>query len=59
MAVGSKNNSLCLYDFESRPLLARTATGRQEGPDTPPTPSGVRVCPGNIGGIEWNGPLKR
>lgn len=57
MAVGSKDARLYLYDRDSHVLIARVnLTGRLN--DTTPLSSahGLHVCPGFLGGVEWNGP---
>ena len=57
MAVGSKDGHLYLYDREQHGLIAREEVSRQLNVDQPfSTTSGTRFCPGNMGGVEWNGP---
>ena len=56
MAVASKDGWLYIYDQKTRALVAKQETTRHLNADKPPTPEGVRVCPGTLGGTEWYGP---
>ena len=57
MAVGSKDAHLYFYDRESHALLARKELARQLNDTVPPSPgSPIHICPGALGGVEWNGP---
>lgn len=57
MAVGSKDARLYIYDRNSHALIARKDLTRRLN-DTQPLSSdhGLHVCPGFLGGVEWNGP---
>ncbi len=57
VAVGSKDAELYIYDRDTHALVARKTLTRREN-DTAPLPPGkpVHVCPGSVGGVEWNGP---
>jgi len=57
VAVASKDGNLYALDRDSHKLVFRTAvttvwdhTGKR------PTPEGTKMCPGALGGTEWNGP---
>lgn len=55
MAVPSKAGWLFLYEGDEHKLVARRQTTRHKNIDVPPTEDGVHVCPGTLGGSEWNG----
>ena len=57
MAVASKDGWLYLYDRTSRKLIAKSEISTHLNADKPLV-AGVemRVCPGTLGGAEWNGP---
>jgi len=57
MAVGSKDGRLYFYDRDQHKLMARRDLLVREN-DTGTLPSGkpTHVCPGGLGGVEWNGP---
>ncbi len=56
VAFAGKDGYLQAIDRETRRLLFRTpvTTIRNEG--AIPTEAGTTVCPGDLGGAEWNGP---
>jgi PQQ-dependent dehydrogenase (methanol/ethanol family) len=56
MAVGNKAGWLYVYDRVSHQLVAQSEVSRHENADAPPTAAGVHACPGNVGGVQWNGP---
>ena len=56
VAVASKDGWLYLYDRTSRKLVSKQEISSHLNADKPPTPQGVRVCPGTLGGAEWFGP---
>jgi PQQ-dependent dehydrogenase (methanol/ethanol family) len=56
MAVGSKDARLYIYDRDSHQLIARKDLTRRENDTLPLTAAGVHICPGILGGVEWNGP---
>jgi PQQ-dependent dehydrogenase (methanol/ethanol family) len=56
MAVTNKGGWLYLYDRDRQTLLAQKEVSAHENTDRAPTKEGVHACPGNGGGVEWNGP---
>jgi alcohol dehydrogenase (cytochrome c) len=56
MAVGSKDAKLYIYDRDSHALLARTDLAQHLNVDLPLSTKPTHVCPGALGGVEWNGP---
>jgi alcohol dehydrogenase (cytochrome c) len=58
MAVGSKDARLYLYDRSTHARIAVADLARERLNDTLPlsTDKGLRICPGALGGVEWNGP---
>ena len=56
LAAGSKDGYLYGIDRASRQMLFKTPVTTIKNSDARPTPAGVRVCPGPLGGVEWNGP---
>ena len=57
MAVGSKDDRVYFYDRGARRLLYRRDLSRRVSDTVPLLPDQpVRVCPGILGGVEWNGP---
>jgi alcohol dehydrogenase (cytochrome c) len=57
MAVGSKGAQLFLYDRDRRTLIARRdLIERQNATGVLPPGIPTHVCPGGLGGVEWNGP---
>ncbi len=55
VATGDKAGNFVILDRETGELVHRLALSKQKGLDTPPTVTGVEVCPNHGGGIEWNG----
>lgn len=56
-AVGSKDGYVYGVDRDTNQRVFRTAiTTVMPDPLPRPTPEGVRICPGFVGGVEWNGP---
>lgn len=55
IAVAGKDGYLHAFTSDARPLWAAELT-TQRNAAVPPTPAGVRFCPGVQGGVEWNGP---
>jgi hypothetical protein len=55
--VGTKDARLYLYDRDAHDLIVRRDLTRRENA-TGILPPGVptHVCPGSLGGVEWNGP---
>jgi PQQ-dependent dehydrogenase (methanol/ethanol family) len=57
VAVGSKDAQLYIYDRDTHALVARKQLTRRVNDDAPLLPGKpVHVCPGSVGGVEWNGP---
>lgn len=57
MAVGSKDARLYLYDRDRHTLVARRdLIARLNDIGVLPAGKPTRVCPGGLGGVEWNGP---
>ncbi|MER3555953.1 MAG: pyrrolo-quinoline quinone [Meiothermus sp.] len=56
MAVATKEGNLFIYDEAAKNQVAKTAVTTLKNIPQKPSPQGVRVCPGWIGGVEWNGP---
>jgi glucose dehydrogenase len=55
MAVPSKDGWLYLYDRDTRALLARKETTTHLNSEIEPSSKPTRICPGTLGGTEWNG----
>jgi alcohol dehydrogenase (cytochrome c) len=55
LAVGSKDARLYIYDRDSHALLAKADLAQHLNADIPLSSKPVRVCPGVMGGVEWNG----
>jgi alcohol dehydrogenase (cytochrome c) len=56
VAVVGKDGLLHVLDRETREHLFEIAVTRRENVELPITIEGVHVCPGPIGGVQWNGP---
>ena len=56
VSVTGKDGLLRVLDRESREHVYEVAVTRRENVELPPTPEGVRTCPGPLGGVQWNGP---
>ena len=56
VAVGSKDGNVYVLDRASHNVLFTTPATTISNADTVPTAQGVDVCPGPLGGVEWNGP---
>jgi alcohol dehydrogenase (cytochrome c) len=56
VSVVGKDGLLHVLDRESREHLYEVAVTRRENVDVPLTAQGVHVCPGPLGGVQWNGP---
>ena len=54
--VGSKDGYLYGIDRKTHQLVWRVAVTTVANQDQEPTPEGVHACPGNVGGVQWNGP---
>ena len=56
VSVAGKDGLLHVLDRESREHLYEVAVSRRQNVDVPLTGEGVHVCPGPLGGVQWNGP---
>lgn len=56
VSVVGKDGLLHILDRESREHLYEVAVSRRQNVDLPITREGVHVCPGPLGGVQWNGP---
>ncbi len=56
VAVAGKDGYIHGVDRMSHKLIFKTAVTTQFKQDAAPTKEGSKHCPGNIGGVEWNGP---
>jgi PQQ-dependent dehydrogenase (methanol/ethanol family) len=55
LAVGNKEGYLYLYDRTTHQLLSRSEVTEHSNTNDEITAAGVHVCPGWLGGVEWNG----
>lgn len=56
MAVGSKNGYVYGIDRKTHAPVFKTAVTTIFNEGVPATAAGVCICPGALGGVEWNGP---
>jgi PQQ-dependent dehydrogenase (methanol/ethanol family) len=56
VAVGGKDGYLHIIDRETHKLIAKTAVTTVDAKQQAPSTTGVKMCPGPAGGVEWNGP---
>jgi alcohol dehydrogenase (cytochrome c) len=56
LAAGSQDGYLYGLDRATHQVLFKTAVTTIKNADARPTAAGVLVCPGPLGGVEWNGP---
>lgn len=56
VTVAGKDGLLRVLDRQTREHLWEVAVSRRENVDVPLTTEGVYVCPGPLGGVQWNGP---
>lgn len=56
MAAATKAGYLYLYRRDDRALLWKQPITTLLNTDKAPGEEGVRICPGTLGGAEWNGP---
>lgn len=56
VALAGKDGLLTVLDRETRERLYETPVTTRSNADVPLTLDGVRVCPGVLGGVQWNGP---
>jgi alcohol dehydrogenase (cytochrome c) len=56
MAVSGKDGLLRMLDRDSHELLYEIPITTRRNVEAEPTVNGSQVCPGLLGGMEWNGP---
>jgi len=56
VAAAGKDGYLHIIDRSSHELIVKTAITTVDEQQRAPSTSGVRMCPGILGGVEWNGP---
>ncbi|EWS53871.1 MULTISPECIES: PQQ-binding-like beta-propeller repeat protein [unclassified Methylibium] len=56
VGLGSKDGYVYGIDRETHKKVFRTPITTIKNEGVLPTPAGVLVCPGPLGGVEWNGP---
>lgn len=56
MAVVNKGGWLYIYDRKSHRLIAKSEITTHLNETASITSTPLRICPGNVGGAEWNGP---
>lgn len=55
-AIGSKNGHLYGVNRETHKRVFDTPLVKIENEGVQPTAAGLHICPGVLGGVEWNGP---
>jgi alcohol dehydrogenase (cytochrome c) len=56
VAAAGKDGYLHILDRVTHRLIVKTAVTTVDVPQKAPSTTGVRMCPGAAGGVEWNGP---
>ncbi len=56
VALGSKNGNVYSLDRTTHKVMFTTPVTTISNANAVPTAKGVDVCPGPLGGVEWNGP---
>lgn len=56
VAIGGKDGYVYGVNRETREQVFKTAITTIKNAGVAPTTSGIEVCPGLLGGVEWNGP---
>lgn len=56
ISVTGKDGLLHILDRNRREHLYEVAVSRRQNVELPITREGVHVCPGPLGGVQWNGP---
>jgi alcohol dehydrogenase (cytochrome c) len=56
VAFGGKDGYAYGVNRETKKRIFKTPVAHIKNSDLVPTPEGVEVCPGLLGGVEWNGP---
>jgi alcohol dehydrogenase (cytochrome c) len=56
VATGGKDGIVRVLDRDTHNVVFQTPVTTLENADQPVTTTPIRVCPGVLGGLEWNGP---
>ncbi|MGD9739556.1 MAG: pyrroloquinoline quinone-dependent dehydrogenase [Bauldia sp.] len=56
VAATGKSGILHIVDRGTQEVLSRTPVTTQENAGLPLTREGIHMCPGYLGGVQWNGP---
>jgi alcohol dehydrogenase (cytochrome c) len=56
VALGSKDGNVYVIDRKTHELVFKRPVVQLKNFLTQPTAGGIEICPGVLGGIEWNGP---
>jgi alcohol dehydrogenase (cytochrome c) len=56
VGLGTKDGVVYVIDRASHKLLFKTPVVRIKNHDVAATPAGIEICPGVLGGVEWNSP---
>ena len=56
VGFGSKDGYLYSVNRETKERVFKTQITTIKNAGVKPTPEGIEVCPGPLGGVEWNGP---
>ena len=56
MAVSGKDGLLRMLDRDTREVLYEMPITTRQNADAEPSVTGTHICPGLLGGMEWNGP---
>jgi len=56
VALGSKDGHVYVIDRKTHDLIYKTPVVKIKNFLTAPTAAGIEICPGVLGGIEWNSP---
>ena len=56
LAAATKGGWLYIYDRSTHRLIAQPEVSTHSNDTKEPTAEGIHTCPGNVGGVQWNGP---
>jgi PQQ-dependent dehydrogenase (methanol/ethanol family) len=56
VGLGTKDGFVYGIDRASHKLIFKTAVTNIKNHSVKPTPAGIEICPGVLGGVEWNSP---
>jgi alcohol dehydrogenase (cytochrome c) len=56
VAATGKSGILHMVDRDTQEVLSLTPVTTQDNAGLPLTPEGIHMCPGYLGGVQWNGP---